>query len=168
MAFVPEDGTGVPEANSYVDVDFADAYFADRNVTTWPVAGQQVAAKQGWLISATDYAEGRFGQRWIGLPKTSEQGLHFPIEGEDEVPLELRKAICEYAIRARTAPLAPDPVIDASGFSMVTTRKKVGPIEKSFAIANGDSANMFGFRPYPAADMLIAGLLIPIGNRVIR
>ena len=50
MAFIVEDGTGVEDANSYTSVAFADAYFADRNNTTW--SGASVADKEFALVKA--------------------------------------------------------------------------------------------------------------------
>ena len=35
MAFVPETGIGLPDANSLVSVEFADEYFADRAIAEW-------------------------------------------------------------------------------------------------------------------------------------
>lgn len=168
MAFTLEDGTGVVDANSYVDVAFADAYFADRGITAWTGTAD---LKKTWFIQATDYVEGRFGRRFIGTPTNENQGLHFPVNDvdeldEDEIPVKLKRAICEYAIRAKTAPLAPDPTIDASGVAVVTVGKKLGPLEKTFQVVGSGVPALF--RPYPAADMLLAGLLIPSSGRVTR
>jgi len=167
MPFTVEDGTGIANANSYVDTAFADEYFADRGVTAW--AGD-AAAKQGALIKATDYVEGRFGRRWIGEMANATQGLSWPRKDTDfdidEIPLKLKQACSEYALRALSGPLAPDPKTDASGITVVTTRKKVGPIETEFQPVGSGTPAMF--KPYPAADMLLSGLLEPINNRVIR
>ena len=153
MAFEVK-ATVTGEGNSYTSVAYADAYFADRGVTAWTGVN---TAKEGALIRATDYLEGRFGGRF-----TCEV-----LEAE-EVPDQLQKATCEYAVRALTAALAPDPVIGASGIVTVATRKKVGPLEtESEAIQTGPGSTMLYFRPYPAADMLLHGLLYST-NRVIR
>jgi hypothetical protein len=165
MAFIVEDGTGVPDANSYASVEFADAYFNDRGIAAWEGTAEQ---KQGWLVQATDYADTRFGERWIGVPAYEDQGLHFPVKDMTGMPVNLLKAIAEYALRAKTGPLAPDPTVDASGFSVVTARKKVGPIEKEFRVMGADGSKPLLFRPYPAADRLLIGLLRPTGRRVIR
>jgi hypothetical protein len=82
------------------------------------------------------------------------------------IPLNLRKATCEYALRALSGSLAPDPTVDASGVSVVTTRKKIGPIEKEFQVLGSGYASII--RAYPLADALLLELLNPIGNRAIR
>lgn len=177
MAFVLEDGTGIAGANSYVSAAFADAYFADRGIVGW--AGTD-PVKEAALIRGTDYAEALYKGRWIGdEPVEPDQGLSWPrlFEGEvlvapdfrAGVPLGLQKAVCEYAVRALSGPLMPDPLIDATGFSVVTTKKKVGPIEKEFR-AQGMSSQPRLIRPYPEADFLLRELLRPGtgGGRVIR
>ena len=116
MAFVAEDGTGLEDANSLCDVAFADAYFADRVVTAWTGAD---AVKQGALIRATDYVEGRWALKFKGSEQFPEvQGLSFPrleIGWDDAVPVGIKRAVAEYALRALANPLAPDPVVDATG-----------------------------------------------------
>jgi|LSQX01.1.fsa_nt_gb hypothetical protein len=165
MTFIAEDGTGLPDANSFVNVEFANAYFALRNVTAWQGTDQE---KQAWLVQATDYISARFNFK--GLPLKEDQGLPFPRMGEIAgLPVNLLKATCEYAIRAKDAPLAPDPVIDESGWAVTSMTEKVGPIEDSKSFASGVAgASLTLFRPYPAADILLKGLLQSAGRRVIR
>jgi hypothetical protein len=167
MAFTVEDGTGVAEANSYVELAFAEDYFTDRGNAAWTGAD---SAKQAALIQATDYIEGRFGRRFIGEMASTTQGLSWPRTDTDfeetEIPVKLQRATCEYAVRALTAALAPDPTVDASGVSVVNTRKKLGPLEKEFQVVGSGHPVMF--RPYPAADMLLTGLLEATQGRVIR
>lgn len=166
MAFVAEDGTGLADANSFVDVAFADDYFASIGNTDW--AGEDTL-KQGWLIQATSYIVTAFGSRLGCYTKLSEdQALPFPTE-ENGMPPALLTATCEYAVRAKAGPLMPDPVVDATGFSVVKTRQKVGPIEREFSIA-GQSSQPALYRSYPYPDSMMRSLLCPGsgGNRVIR
>lgn len=171
MAFVVEDGTGKADSNSYGAVADADAYFTDRQVTDW--AGTQ-QDKEGALIRATDYIEFRFGDRFIGTKKTDQQALSWPRSNakgyaDNVIPMKLQRACFEYALRALDKePLAPDPELDASGMAVVTTREKVGPLETEFAkVQSGLGATVQLFRPYPAADALLKGLVYS-SNRVIR
>lgn len=168
MAFTVEDGTGVAGANSYVTLEFANDYFTERAVTAWTGAD---GVKQSALIRATDYIEGRFGARFIGTPTTDTQGLHFPVSdvsdyAEDEIPIKLKRAQCEYALRALTAELAPDPTVDESGVSVVTVKSKLGPLEEAFQVVGSGVPQLV--RAYPAADMLLTGLLGPAVTRVYR
>ena len=171
MAFVPEDGTGLAEANSYCAVAFADSYFADRGNALWAAA--TTGNKEVALIKATDYIEGRFGDRFVGDKATTEQALQWPrINSDfasDVIPTNLKKATAEYAVRALSAVLAPDLAVDASGVITHATRKKVGPIETEFAkVTTGLGSSVMLFKPYPAADMLLKGLVVNVSGRVIR
>lgn len=163
MAFTVEDGTGVPDANAYIDTAFLVEYFAERGVTFT----EDDDAQKTWIVQATDYVGQVFGWRLIGTRMTATQGLHFPAYGaitrsgvlleDDIVPLQMKRAVAEYARRARSGPLMPDPTVDATGFSVVTTKKKVGPIEKEFRVM-GSSGPML-VRSYPQADTLLTDLL---------
>jgi len=166
MAFVAEDGTGLPNANSFVDVAFADDYFTSMGNIAW--AGDNTA-KEGWLVQATLYITTVFGRRFGCYTKLEEdQSLPFPTE-ETGMPLALKMATCEYAVRAKAAPLMPDPVVDASGYAVVTTRKKVGPIEKEFSVA-GSSSQAQLYRSYPLPDSMMSSIVCASsgGTRVIR
>lgn len=172
MAFVVEDGTGIANANSYASVTEADSYFSDRGFTTWTGTN---AEKQGWLIQATDYIDSRFYARFKGsveFPDTP-QALQFPrigITGFTGIPLTLKRAAFEYALRAKASPLAPDIKMDASGLIVSETYKKVGPIETQTKFAtglNGTNKVSMLFKPYPAADLLLRPLLTS-NNSVIR
>lgn len=174
MAFTPEDGTGLSTANAYVDTAFADAYFADRGVTDWTGTPED---KQSWIIRATDYIDARFGAVLIDqIAFPGIQALQFPrvkvgttATPPVSLPVNLKKAACEYALRAKTSPLAPDPVIDPSGFKVEKTHKKVGPIEKDVTFASqGPNASMVLLKPYPAADMLMRDLIRLTQGKVIR
>lgn len=171
MAFTVEDGTGVAGANSYTTVAFADAYFLDRDNSVWAAIADD-ADKEGYLIRATDYIEAVFGRRFLGEMAVYTNALSWPrinVENiaENEIPLRLQKAAAEYALRAIDGPLMPDPKVDDTGLTVVTTRKAIGPIEKEFRPYGSTSPKLV--RSYPAADALIAPLLRPgTGRRVTR
>lgn len=162
--FTPEDGTGLANANAYVALAFADQYFLDRAITTWTGVDD---VKQSAIVRATDYVEGRFGAKFLGCKFSETQALFFPtFSGKiddmtgakipDIMPVNLLKAICEYAMRALSVTLAPDPVTDATGQRVHATVEQVGPIQESITYADGGT--IYIFKPYPAADMLLKGL----------
>ena len=173
MAFVVEDGSEVAGANAYAEVAFVDAYFNDRMVTSW--ASINSAKKQANIIAATDYIDSRWGQYFKGCRLTETQALEFPRDafvdsnGDGVIPETLKKAVAEYALRADTAPLAPDVEQDASGYQVSRKIEKVGPIEErtDFAFL-GPGATRQLLKPYPAADMLMRSLLKNTQGRVIR
>lgn len=81
------------------------------------------------------------------------------------VPVEIKEAVAEYADRARSALLAPDPNVDAQGGSIIRLREKVGPIETETEYSEGTHLGIT-FKPYPAADALIFPFLLPAGRAV--
>lgn len=176
MAFVVEDGTGIPDANSYVEVEFADTYFSERGITAWAGGATQ---KQTWLIQATDYIDQVFGSRFVGTRMTLVQSLAWPRIfavtrsglnlADGTIPSALQRACSQYALRAIKGPLMPDPIVSAEGFNVVTSRKKIGPIEKEFKVM-GSNGSPILIRSYPAADSLMTELLREGGGgtRVIR
>jgi hypothetical protein len=165
MAFLVEDGTGLADANSYASVAFADAYFTLRGITAWAGTNDQ---KESWLVQATDYIDYRFGRRIAGERLTTTQALIFPIDLYDGMPTNLLKATSEYALRAISGPLAPDLTFNSSGTTVTETFRKVGPIETKTKFASSGAGSVpMKFRPYPAADALMAEFFI-IGDQVIR
>ena len=79
MSLIVEDGSIVPNANSYVALIDADNYFRARNNHVWLSLEQ--TAKEALLIAATDYIELRFGRRFLGQKKQDNQPLSFPRKG---------------------------------------------------------------------------------------
>ncbi len=161
MGIVVEDGTGVEDANSYASVDFADLYFEDRGNAVWEALDDDV--KEQCLIRATDYVDGRF--TFLGEKNDEDQALQFPRDDAETIPVKLQRAVCEYALRAASAPLAPDPTVSETGLQVVSKREKLGPIEEETTYA--ESRSVMVFKPYPAADMLLRGLVDTV-RRVIR
>lgn len=169
MTFLVEDGTGLPEATSFISVEYADAYFADRGNETW--ADLDEAAKESALIQATDYIMLRFGESLAGNIGLETQALLFPriyISGVLSMPLVLKKATAEYALRASKAPLAPDLVYDDSGRLFIKKREEVGPIveETSYATITGSTPKQFN--DYPLADGLMSSLLLSRNGGLVR
>jgi hypothetical protein len=171
MAFTVEDGTGVAGANAYIDLDYANAYHAERGNSGWTGVDE---VRQQAIVRATDYVETRWGTQFRGAPEFWEtpQGLSFPrlyiydhlgtaIEG---VPDLLKRAIAEYALRALNAALMPDPSRPESGVSgpVTSVRERVGPIESETRYAFGVvTPEMVS---YPAADRLVRQLIARNGG----
>lgn len=167
--FVVEDGTGLPNSNSYVSVETANAYFASRNrFADWDGSN---ADKQGWLVTATDYIEARFGMLFFGSPLTTTQALSFPRiirypSVSTGVPTLLISACCEYAVRAKSAPLAGDT---QNGLNIFKRMEKVGPIETQWDVPQyGSGANVATYASYPIPDTMIQGLLRASGMIAVR
>lgn len=75
------------------------------------------------------------------------------------VPERLKKGIAEYAVRAVSSVLLPDPASDAYGGRVNRRKEKVGPIEEEYQYDGGTVGTVI-FTAYPAADRLIHPLLL--------
>lgn len=69
------------------------------------------------------------------------------------IPKALKEAVAEYALRALTANLIPDPLRDDTGNEVTSKREKVGPIEEETGYLPGLSQ---AIPKYPAADRLLS------------
>lgn len=165
MAFLVQDDNGdVANATSYVTTAFVDAYFVDRNNSTWTGTA---AVKQAAVIKATDYIDRRYV--FIGWTRNTTQGTEWPrndaIDRNDRIisgiPVEVEEATAELALRSLSTDLSPDPVVDASLGEVRFTSIKVGPIEerKSFSYTRD-------FPKYPEVDALLRQLTVPLGDIV--
>lgn len=150
MAFKAEDGTGLADANSLVAVAYADAYFTDRVIVAW--TGAANPAKQAALIAATDYIEMRFGTKLKEDKLVATQALCFP-RSNIAMPEPMRKAVCEYALRALAGTLTTDT---ASGPQVIATESAVGPIvdKVQYAPASGSK-----YKSIPSGDQLMKQFL---------
>ena len=167
MAFVPEDGTGLSNSNSYVSEAFADSYFTDRGNATWAAA--LTADKETALVRATDYLDKRFGPKFRGFKQSMSQALEWPrigalddddylLNGVDNIPRQLQKATAEYGLRALSAVLAPDN----TNAGIAITKKKVGPIETVNELSNPGSPSLVSpnsIPEYPEADLWMSELI---------
>lgn len=150
--FTPEDGSGLPNSNSYIDVAYADQYHEDRGNAYW--TGLSAPNKKTAMVRATSYIDKRFGRKFKGYRQNIDQNLYWPrIGAYDEdgyqypnVPKQLQRAAAEYALRAAIyMVLAPDPLRPVPTQDMVTgeqatevitgqvksKRVSVGPISES-------------------------------------
>lgn len=171
MALTVEDGSVVAGADSYISVDFAQVYWEAHGLdaTAFGEAALDVACRR-----ATQYLD--LVNDWKGCALSPEtQALEWPRYGvvdhrnvylaEDAVPLAVQEACAEYAFRALTVDLMPDPELDDTGRSVVATREKIGPIDVSVEYTGGQGA---AIRRYPVADRLIRHLVKPRTGRVYR
>lgn len=177
MAFTVEDGNGLPTANAFITLVFANAYFSDRGITAWTGAD---AVKEIAIIKATDYIETVYSTQFRGTKafvscpsdESIDQALSFPRtynglvpEKPAQIEAALKKACAEYALRALSAALLTDPEVDASGLQVASKTETVGPITEQVAYYNVGGIQVT--QPYPAADLLLKSLLKP-GGTVIR
>lgn len=146
MAFIVETGDIVPGANSYVSVDFADAYHSDRGNESW--SDLTTEEKQYALVRATDYLDQAYAGRWKGEPLTDTQALAWPREVVG-IPDKLKQACCQLALEALGGDLNPTQ-------GQTVKREKVDVIEVEYM--TGQEGGRTGTRR-PAIDQLLYGLI---------
>lgn len=172
MTITVEDGTGLEDAVSYVAVADADAYHSAAGNSGW--SGSE-DVKEKALVRATRFVEQRFQRRFVGTRASYAQALSWPrddavsrdgFELVDMVPKQLKDAVCEYALRALTAALLPDPTGGATAGGVKRQRNKVGSLETETEWVEGSSPSMIP--AYPAADLLLVPILRNGSGRVSR
>jgi len=135
MALIVEDGSIVPNAESYCSVTYADVYHSSRGNSAW----DDVDDKEAALRRATDYMVQMYRSNWAGNRVTAIQALDWPrynvplpdgpyhsFVDITVIPDEIKKACAELALRAATQSLAPDQ-------GRVEQSVSVGPISVSYA-----------------------------------
>ena len=159
MSLIVEDWSGVEDANGYITVAYFKAYHDargnDYSAFTDP-DDIEVA-----IVKATDYMEILYADLWKGAVSTDATTLQLPRsflydrKGTlvEDWPSDIQKACAEYAVRALSAELMPDPVALSDSNNLVRkTTEKVGPIEESIEYSVGSQRNV---RSYPEADRLL-------------
>lgn len=173
MTLIVENGTGLPDAESYISVADADDYFAKRGYTLW--ATMTEPEKEASLRRATDYMGQVYRLRWSGTRVNGEQALDWPrafvvrddfeyaglngstiIGGRfyfpsDEVPKEVKDACAQLAWRASSGELAPD-------LTQKVLREKVDVIEVQY------DANSPQYTKFRAIDNILAPFLKTVGS----
>ena len=133
MALVLEDGTGLTNSESYVDVAYVDAYFLKRGITQWAT----LTNCEQLIIRAMDYIENNYSYK--GTKLVSTQSLQFPrlIDGETVFPIALKNAVCELALKSNDEDLLADT-------DKTTIREKVGSLEIEYD-PNQDNIKSFNY-----------------------
>jgi len=172
MALIVEDGTGRTDAESYISVTDATAYFAARGNTTWAGLASDTVREQ-LLRKATDYMAQMYRVRWAGSRVTTTQALDWPrawvpfkdapsgygacqpYYPNNAVPLVVAHACAELAVRAASSDLAPD-------VGAQVKQETVGPISVTYA----DGARQVN--AYKAVDAMLAPFFNGSGVPVFR
>jgi len=103
--FTVEVGDADPDANSYADLDYADAYISANSYAYANWTALDETAQQAALIRATKYIDTMV--EWYGSRVDPESGLRWPRSGvydadgfefpDDQIPAILQDATCELA-----------------------------------------------------------------------
>lgn len=122
MTIVKEDGTGLPNANSYADVADLVTFAEERGV----VLPDGDPAKEVLLIKAMDAIE-TYDNRFQGDRYTEEQALSYPRyydRSNTGIPARLVKAQLALAVAAMTVELLPN----REATLKLAKRTTIGPI----------------------------------------
>lgn len=153
MALIVEDGTGKADAEAYISVADADAYFAARGDIAWAALDNQ--SKEQALRKGADYMASAYGNQWKGERISPTQALDWPRRcvrvarftlPMTAIPLAVSRANAEMAVRSIGGDLQAD---EASQVKQET----VGPI----TVIYSDGARQ-GVR-YAAVDGMLSSLL---------
>ena len=145
MSLIIENGEGLSNSESYVDVAFADEYFLKRGITEWAT----LTNREQLIIRAMDYIENNY--TYQGSKLVSTQSLEFPrlINGETVYPIAIKNALCELALKANSGDLLQDT-------GKTTIREKVGTLEVEY------DPNQDDLTSYNYVNKLLAPYLVSI------
>lgn len=77
MALIVEDGTGLPDANSFVSLADADAFLTAEGAEAW--VAEDSVKREAALVSASRWISTAYV--WIGAPLSPAQALAWPRSG---------------------------------------------------------------------------------------
>ena len=159
MALIVEDGTGLANSNSYIDISAATAYHADRNNTAWAAA--DVPSQTAALINASTFIDSKYRSSFKGYRKNLTQAMEWPrVAVLDDwgfhfapVANEVKNATAEAALRALNGPLMPDLVRGG-----MIEEEQVGPLRTKYA------PGAPGLPDYPWITRLLTRVCNPMGG----
>ena len=130
---IVESGNGDSNADSYIDVAFADSYFLKRGITQWAT----LTNREQLIIRAMDYIENNY--TYQGTKLISTQALQFPrlINGETVYSIAIKNALCELALKSNEDDLLADT-------DKTTIREKVGALEVEYD-PNQDNTKSYNY-----------------------
>lgn len=137
---IVEDGTGLPDSNSYVSAEEANQYFSARSNQAWENAfpDQKAAA----LVAGTQFVDSTYGHGFVGRRASNEQALNWPRSGawnaygfkESGIPRFVKVATMEAAVYA----LSNELFTDVNSGEVVQSMS-AGSFSVSFADSRGKS-----------------------------
>lgn len=172
MALIVQSNDGnVAGANAYITVAEFTAYHDARgNARPGSPTNDDIEKA---IIRATDFVDARFN--YVGRPlRGRDQTTDWPrMDAWDRyrnlvtgIPVEVKEATAEYALRALTIDLNPDPTRDESGMTVQSKSEQVGPIARTVSYAEGGA---FTMPKYPVADQKLRGPGLTLnGGTILR
>lgn len=160
MALTVEDGSGVPNANSYGTIAGARAYAVDRGIAL--SATDSVVSSQ--LIIGTDFLES-FADRYVGRPTSFTQSLSWPrkcvnfdpdnLFPSNQIPVSLVQALYQAVIEQSNG-IDLQPTVDHTQGGFII-QEKVDVLETRYSERIGTTSDPL----LPKVMALLSGLLNP-------
>jgi hypothetical protein len=155
VALIVEDGTGKPDAESYITVAAASTRHTNLGNAAWAAAASDTV-REAALRRATVYMEQAYRDRWCGYRQVTTQALSWPrnsvvvdefvVVESNVVPPEVANACADLALRALTDDLNAD-------LTRGVVRKKIGPLETEYDRYSPQS------KRFRAIDMMLSPFL---------
>lgn len=131
---IVEDGTGLQDANSYCDLDFANTYHELLGSDEW--AGDPTSLENA-LIKASLAIDSMYGSKFNGYKNSVEQSLVWPrtafadtsylLRRSGEIPVELKRATALHALSVLNGRKA---IPDAATPGLKRKKSKLDVLEK--------------------------------------
>ena len=126
---VVEDGTGLPNANSYLSVADAKQYLTNIGKSSLSFFSLTDDVLEKFLVAAGQYLDNEY--QFLDNKKKENQGLEFPRGEQDSVPEKVKQAIVELALIISDGSIYSE--VDEN--TTLITEQAVGPIVTKFAEA---------------------------------
>lgn len=167
MALVPEDGTGLANADSLCTRAYANAYHATVNQSTNWEASDTDGAKRDAALRVAAIVVSEWVPEWLGCQLTTTQALAWPRVGYDRqggslavsgqaAPTRILQLQCEVAYLQKTGS------VFTKGESRNIAEVVVGPLEVVYDLARAAS------KRYPQLNRLAALFQAPGGLTFLR
>lgn len=131
---IVENGSGLPNANSYCDLDYALEYCTMKGYTSWQSLSE--TQQKVFIIRGTEFVDNFYN--WRGRKGTSSQALSFPridLYDDDQylihgIPEKLKKACLEAAFLNSTS--GSDTLFTTKDENGAIKRQKVDSLEVEY------------------------------------
>lgn len=131
---IVEDGTGLPNANSYCDLDYALEYCTMKGYTSWQTLSE--TEQKVFIIRGTEFIDNFYN--WRGRKGKGSQALSFPrldLYDDDQylingIPEKLKKACLEAAFLNSTS--GADTLFTTKDENGAIKRQKVDSLEVEY------------------------------------
>lgn len=126
MPLIIENGSGMADAESYIDLDYLIAYATKRGIDSSSMTESNI-------VKAQDYFETSY--KFKGTKLKDTQALEFPrlINGEVIYPVRVKSAICELALKSVNVLLEDT--------SQKVIKEKVGELEVQYSENSSQEVN---------------------------